>query len=234
MAVLLTRSEEENRRLAAALDAEAVAHMSWPLSRIDMFNDPVTVPDDVEALVFTSANGVRAFARLSEIRNFPAFCVGDRTSMLARETGFRDVRRAGRTVEELARTLAGQECRQLFYARARDVAADLGALLSDGFRLNEQVVYAATSAGPPESSVAAALADGRISAVMIWSRRNAEVLAEYLTKPSQSLGPATKLVAISENAAQPLSGAGFCKIHIADVPDSDGMLAAVFAALRQV
>jgi uroporphyrinogen-III synthase len=41
-----------------------------------------------DALAFTSANGVRAFARLSERRDVPVFCVGGRTTEAARDAGF--------------------------------------------------------------------------------------------------------------------------------------------------
>ena len=55
--------------------------------------------DGVQAVLFTSANGVRAFAAATTRRGFRAFAVGDATAAAARAAGFADVdkrRRRGR------------------------------------------------------------------------------------------------------------------------------------------
>ena len=233
MAVLLTRAEAENARFARQLDAVGIAHLSWPLAKIDQLDTKIELQHGTEAIVFTSANGVRAFAGLCAIRDLPALCVGDRTTEVARQAGFADAIRAGGTGAELLEELPNHTYRRLYYPRAEDISKDLRAGLPHDFELQEQIVYAARPTGPPESKVADALASGRIAIVTIWSRRNAQILEDYLTNSSYFPLEALKLVAISENASEPLNNAGFERVLIARTPDASGMLSAIFAALRQ-
>ncbi|MEI7573965.1 MAG: uroporphyrinogen-III synthase, partial [Phenylobacterium sp.] len=56
-------------------------------------------------LAFTSANGVRAFARLTPRRDLKAWCVGTATAGAARVAGFVDLVAGGGDVEALARVI---------------------------------------------------------------------------------------------------------------------------------
>ena len=207
--------------------------MSWPLNRIAFCDGPIAVPQGTEALVFTSTNGVRAFAAKTDARDLPVICVGERTTAQAKQAGFREASVGGKSAGELLHALPRLPYRRLFYARGRDVSTDLKAGLPPDFTLFEQVVYAAEPAGPPESKVAEALANGRIAVITIWSRRNAQVLEQYLTNSSHPRPETVKLAAISGNAAEPLAKAGFRAVLTAPSPDADGMMSAIFAALRQ-
>ncbi|MFK7944154.1 MAG: uroporphyrinogen-III synthase [Paracoccaceae bacterium] len=219
--------------MAPILDEAGIAHMNWPLSRIETLDNRIKVPGDSQALLFTSANGVRAFAGHSPMRDLPVLCVGRRTEDVARQAGFKAVTCAGGTVAELQAALPTLPHRRLYYARGEDVSADLAHGLPKDFAVHEQVVYAAKVGDPPESFVADALASGRIAAISIWSRRNGRFLADYLETSSKVKVTAINLVAISKNAAEPLGNSGFRRIFVAKVPDAGGMVAAFFAALRQ-
>ena len=60
------------------------------------------------SLVFTSANGVAAFAALTPDRALPVFTVGDATAEAARAAGFAAVRSAGGDIGMLAALLRGR------------------------------------------------------------------------------------------------------------------------------
>lgn len=235
MLVLLTRPERDNARIKARLDALGVETLCWPLSRIVPTDEVPSLPEETGAVVFTSANGVHAFADLSPRRDLPAICVGPRTAEAARRAGFGEVTETGGTVDHLRAYLAEAPHSHVFYARGRQVSTDLKAALSgSGCTVTEGVVYETRPGPPPESSVRSALASGRIDAVTIWSRRNADVFSDRLGElPAADISGAD-LVAISENAAQPLVSAGFRNILIAGSPDLDGMVAEIRAALRQL
>ena len=57
-------------------------------------------------MLFTSSNGVRAFAELSPRRDLPAFAVGDATAAAALAAGFTQFKSAGGDVRDLARLVA--------------------------------------------------------------------------------------------------------------------------------
>ena len=233
MAVLLTRAPEENARIALKLRDLDVESLCWPLSRIELTTAQVEVPRGTEALILTSTNGIRAFAAQSTRRDVPVICVGLRTAEIAQGLGFGSVTCAGTNVAALAAWLQSHDIRRLFYPRAREISRDIRDLLPGDFVLEEQIVYSAEPTGPPESHVAESLVNGRIAAISIWSRRNACLLAKYLTENPHMPMNRLDLVAISENAAQPLGNSGFRHIITPETPNAEAMIATLSAALRQ-
>src|SRR5690242_5683689 len=97
--VLVTRAEpgasETGERLRA-LGYQPIVEPVFAVAPI-----PVALPA-FDALAFTSANGVRVFAKLSPRRDAPVFCVGGRTADAALEAGFSNVRSADGDVAALA------------------------------------------------------------------------------------------------------------------------------------
>src|SRR5689334_1378911 len=125
--VAITRALPEAERSAEkarALGAEAIVA---PLLEMKdrAFDADIT---GVQALLFTSANGVRASARKITNRAVPALAVGDATARAARDAGFSDVRSAGGDVaalSALANASLNPKAGTLLYLSGADVAADL-------------------------------------------------------------------------------------------------------------
>ena len=227
MRVLLTRPEPRSREIAALLGAEGIEALIWPLTRVSFRETPLEPPAGTEALLFTSANGVRAFAALSARRDLPALCVGDATAEAARAAGFADVRSAAGDAAALARLALASGYRRFFHPRGARVAGDLaGTLGAAGCSLAAEVVYRTEEADPPPPEVAAALRAGTVDLVTVWSPANARILARRLAELTAPLGGST-LLAISEAAAAPLAGAGFGRVLIAPTPSRQAMLAAI-------
>lgn len=235
--VLLTRPLEDSRALADALAERGIDSLIWPLTRIVPIMPDIALPPGVDAVLATSAHGIRAFAALWKRRDLPVLAVSGKTAETARKLGFASVLVASGDAEGLARLAQGTGFRRLFYPRGREVSTDLvAALQTPGRAVTEAVVYAAEPGAEPSAPVASAFARGRIGAVTIWSRRNGAILAERLATGLAADLTSCTLVAISEAASEPLTGAGFARIVIASRPDAPSMLAAaadLFSHLRQ-
>ena len=232
MRVLLTRPLDRSRAVAATLEAEGIDCLIWPLTKIVPAARALSVPPGTSALLFTSANGVRAFAALEPRRDLPALCVGEATAEAARRAGFADVRSAGGDARALVALARESGIRAFLHPRGRDAAGDIaGWLAGSGQRVAEAVLYEATEAGPPPAPVAAALAEGELDLVTVWSPRGGAILAARLDALDADLG-ATDLLAISPAAAAPLAAAGFRRRIVAEAPSGTAMLAAIRAAAR--
>src|SRR5713101_572214 len=97
MRALVTRPREQSETLAAALASRGVEAIIEPL--IEVHYCQATIPlAGVQAILCTSANGVRALARSSDERRLPLFAVGDATAARARAEGFAAVWSAGGNV----------------------------------------------------------------------------------------------------------------------------------------
>lgn len=227
MRVLLTRPLDDSRALAATLEADGIAPLIWPLTRIVPTVTELTLPVATGGLLFTSANGVRAFAALIERRDLPALCVGEATGSAARKAGFLDCCSAGGDARALADLARNSGIRDFFHPCGRDPAGDLqGWLAETGQRVTEAILYQAQETGPPPAPVAAALAGGEVGLVTVWSRRNGEILARYLAAGDADIGD-TGLLAISPATAEPLENAGFRQITVTGSPNAAAMLAAI-------
>lgn len=232
MKVLLTRPAADSARIARKLAEKGIECLIWPLTRIVPLASRVEVPAGTEALLFTSPNGVRAFADAAPHRNLPVLAVGNGTAAAARTAGFIRVASAAGDAQDLARLARETGWRRLLHPRGRDAARDMGAELApDGIEVATAVLYAAELAGAPPTSVARALMAGEVDLVTVWSPRNGRFLADWLAEAGPPL-TTTDLLAISENAALPLRHAGFRRAIIAAHPDADAMLAQVFALPR--
>jgi uroporphyrinogen-III synthase len=229
MQVLLTRPLEDSHALADILKATGMEPIVWPLTRIVPTATSLQIPAATEAILFTSANAVRAFAKLAGRRDLPALCVGEATARSACATGFRDCVAANGNSRSLADLARKSGLREFFHPRGRDTASDLkGCLAQTGHNVTEAVLYRADEAGLPHPPIAAALANGSVNLVTIWSRRGAAILADYLTRIGASLGD-TGLLAISRRAAGPLDQSGLRHILIAEAPTQAAMLAKIQA-----
>ncbi len=105
MKVINTRPSPDAEAFSAAIRARGATPVLSPVMAIHFREGPAVVLPD-EALAFTSANGVRAFARANADRGFHAFAVGEATADEARRVGFAGVTTAGGDVESLASLIA--------------------------------------------------------------------------------------------------------------------------------
>lgn len=232
MQVLLTRPLDESRALAERLEVEGLEPLIWPLTRIVPTTATLKVPFQTGGLLFTSANGVRAFAALSPRRDLPALCVGEATAAVARKVGFLNCFSADGDARELADLARRSGIRSFLHPRGRDAAGNLKAWLAEtGQQVTEAVLYCAEKTGPPPAPIAAALSRGDVALITAWSPRGACILAGHLAAAGAPL-VRTTLLAISSAAARPLETLEFHRILIAESPDASAMLAAIRAESR--
>src|SRR5947209_4837807 len=125
---LVTRPRVEAESLAAALAARGIVAIIEPLLEIHYRGEPTPDLAGVQAILCTSANGVRALARLTDERALPLLAVGEATAARARAEGFASVESAGGNVDELIQ-LALRRLRpqagQLLHVAGTVVAGDL-------------------------------------------------------------------------------------------------------------
>src|SRR3974390_940486 len=86
MRILITRPVEDAEAIAARLAELGHDTVVAPLLTIRYLDRAVPL-EGVQAILATSANGVRAFSRLSARRDLPLFAVGPQTAEEARRAG---------------------------------------------------------------------------------------------------------------------------------------------------
>ena len=76
LSLIITRPQEDAEPLANELAALGVESLLAPLLSIEASETKMPDLTDVQALLLTSANGVRAFTHLSKERKIPKYAVG--------------------------------------------------------------------------------------------------------------------------------------------------------------
>jgi uroporphyrinogen-III synthase len=180
---LVTRPEEDAAPLAAALAARGIDVALEPLLAIEPLADAALDLAGVQALLFTSANGVRAFVQLARDRNLggwpdiPVLTVGDASAAAAQAAGFTRVESAGGDVEALARLAIERldpKAGPLFHAAGSAVAGDLAGRLGEaGFELRRTVLYEAKPAAQLSPATVTDLANGAFDLALFFSPRTA-------------------------------------------------------------
>jgi uroporphyrinogen-III synthase len=186
MQALVTRPIEDAGRLLSALAERGIGALLEPLIEIRFL--PAPAPDlvGVQAILATSANGVRALARLSEVRAVPLVAVGDATAEAARALGFTDVASAGGALWELVefacRRLQPQSGR-LVHAAGSVLAGDLkGELEARGFAVERVKLYEARLAPALSARAVEALASDAIDLAIFFSPRTASTFANLTAR----------------------------------------------------
>jgi len=221
--VLITRSEPGASETAERLAAAGYTPIIEPVFTIE----PVTAQiPDFDSLAFTSANGVRAFAKLSSRRDVPTFCVGARTAEAAREAGFINVHSANADVEALGVLINDKASKgsHVLHVGNEEARGDLtGRLRSAGHSASFVAIFRAVPSRTPGPVLSRHLAGtAEFEAVLVHSPRAATILAEF----AAGSAAAFDVAAMSAAAVAPLAAlAG--RTEIAAHPDEQSLLSAL-------
>lgn len=237
MHALITRPLEDAKPLAELLAGRGVECTVEPLLEIAPLPEAAIDLDGVQALLFTSANGVRAFAAKSSRRDLKVLTVGDGSATAARDAGFADVTAAGGDVEALAALVIAKldpKAGPLFHGAASVLAGDLqGKLEAAGFNLRRVVLYEARTATALTHETRMNLALGGVDMVLLFSPRTARTFAELWRKAdAPGLGKTTALC-LSAAVAREIGDLGWQRIETAANPDQPAMLTLVEAEIER-
>lgn len=234
MRVLITRPREDAEPLAAVLREHGVKAMIVPLLDIHALTGPPLDLGGVQALLATSANGVRAFAAREADRGLPVYAVGDATARIARAEGFRTVETASGDVAALAQLVRDRldpASGALVHVAGSKLAGDLcGMLSAAGFRYRREVLYEARAAGSLPSAAARAIGERSVQGVVLYSPRTAATFVD-LIREAGLVGDCEVLHAfcLSQAVADSVSAISWNRLVVAARPDQPALVRAVIA-----
>lgn len=236
--MLVTRPEPDAQSTLLKLEALGIAALAAPVMVRQTLDASVPPPGGFAAMVLTSANGVRALADrdlVEQYRHLPVFTVGDRTAFEAREHGFAEVASADGAFADLVNLIARARLSgPVFYPAGKHQSGDLGkALAPFGVMVATARLYEMVALDSLPENIFTQLADGSIGAVLVYSRRTAEIFARLAAGLDRAQRSAIAMLAMSEAVAEPLMENHFNRISLADRPDEDGMMTLALAFARE-
>lgn len=227
--LLMTRPEAQSVAFAGALGRaeEDFRLVVSPLIGVEV-TGPLPEQDGLRGLVFTSANGVRAWCQLGGRRDLPAFTVGAATAEAAAAEGIAATSADGDAEALIAMLMERRPDAPLMHARGRHSRGDVaGRLSAAGIETRAAVIY--DQPVRPLSHAALSALAGNVPVVApLFSPRTAALLSEVT--PVAPLCVA----AMSEAVAKALLPLHKRYLRIASRPESAAMRDLVADLLQQV
>lgn len=229
MRVLVTRPFEDARETAAALARRGHKAVIAPLLSLRFVDGPEPALRAIQAVLVTSANGIRGFARRTAKRDVPVFAVGSHTAVAASELGFSDVTNAQGDGTALARTvrerLKPEQGSLLLASTAYPRPVLWAALEQAGYCVSSLPVYEMDEQSVLPPAACEAFSARALDALLVFSPRSARVAAERIEEAGFAPNCRSLLACcISESAARPLEALPFREIRIAPEPNQESLL----------
>ncbi len=229
MRVLITRSGNDAENLARELGGRGFDVLVEPL--LDIQNLEVAPPDfsGTQAIIFTSANGVRALAGVTGRRDIRVMAVGETSARAAREAGFSEVESADGDIEALGDLIEGRlegAGGELFHVAGAEVAGDLERrLTAAGFKYRRQVFYQAVAPRSLSVATVAQIKEGAVEAVLFYSPRTVEIFLN-LARKARIIKPCREMTAycLSSNVAAAARKVPWRNIRVASSPNEEQLL----------
>ena len=186
----------------------------------------------VQALLITSTNGIRAFARRVPGRGIAVCAVGDASARAAGDLGFGDVTSASGDVEALAAMVKADRnpnAGALLHVAGTDLVGDLfGLLEAAGFEVRRAVLYEARAAGSLSGETRDAMEAGTLDGVLLFSPRTAALFAELVTDAGVS-ETCRDLIAycLSPAVAEKVQSLAWRDVVVATEPSQEALLRAL-------
>ncbi len=178
---------------------------------------------DVHHLLFTSANGVRVFCDLSERRDIPCLCVGDKTAAVARALGLEAVS-AGGNVQDLAalmRKYDHADDGQFLYLHGQHTAREIPGKIRD-IVIYDQIGCELTK------TAKSALTDHAPVLVPLFSPRSADLFMQQISGLTMRNSSA---ICLSQNVADRLDPSVFSDLRVASQPTAAAITREIAASV---
>ena len=230
--LIITRPREDAEPLAAELAALGVESLIAPLLSIEVSETETPDITGVQALLLTSANGVRVFARFSTERKLAIYAVGDASARAAREAGFENIESAAGDVETLAALVREKlDFRDgaLLHVAGSRVAGDLAGILGrSGFDYRRVQLYHAIKAPDLPPQCLSAIKDTQVDGVVLYSPRTAQAFVDLLTKAGlDDCTGQLSAFCLSDAVAAKIAARDWARVVVAETPDQAALIKSV-------
>ena len=230
MRLLITRPKDAAMSIASALSARGHVPVIAPVMDIRIRDGEPLIFEGVQAILATSANGVRALSQRSDRRDLPLYAVGPQTEEAARTTGFHSVHSAGGDATALADKVAAEldpTKGALFHAAGAETAGRMGeALRAQNFVVQSDILYDALPVMKLPDIAENAFRENLLEGVLLFSPRTAKIFANLVLEAGLAEKCGTlHAFCISAATAAALGSLKFARVAVAGNPNQEAMLA---------
>lgn len=229
MRLLVTRPREDAETFAAVLKERGHEAVVAPLLELRFMPGGEIPLLNFQAVLASSANGIRAFAARSSQRNLPVYVVGPQTAEAARQSGFADIISAdgdaAALIAKVAESTSPAKGKLLHAAGAETAGRIKHALAGHGYQVETAILYEAVPVELLPANAGEELRADRLDGVLMFSPRSARIFAALAAKDGLAEHcQRLEAFCISVATAEALSPLGFARLAVAGSPNQAAML----------
>ena len=227
--LIMTRPTAQSERFAASVASAWDGPLELIVSPLIKIVPIKTTAPDVDAVIFTSANGVDAAAAMDLRKGLVAWCVGGRTAQAAQQAGFVPITGPGDADGLVAHIISAHPAGTLAHIRGKHARGDVCARLNAaGLLCRDVVAYDQQSCALSTQAQAALNTDIPV-VVPLFSPRTSTILSKQ--------GPfmaTMHVIALSSAVEEAIDPELNWDVAVASAPDGEAMKHATLAALRRI
>jgi uroporphyrinogen-III synthase len=229
MRILVTRPQDDAEGTAELLAERRHEAIIAPLLDVKFREGDDISLEGVQAILITSANGVRALATRTARRDIQVLAVGPHSAECARDQGFTNVEHASGDAIALADFVSAQYAPAdgaLLHAAGADTTGYLvERLATRGFTVKSVVLYDAVAVSALPEVARTALEQHSVDAVLIFSPRSARIFLDLVTQAGLAEEcRRLQALCISKAAADALGTLAFQAVRVAPHPNQEELL----------
>lgn len=229
MRLLVTRPREDAEAFAAILRVRGHEAVVAPLLELRFMPGGEISLNKVQAVLASSANGIRGFAARSPERNLPVYVVGPQTAEAARHFGFANVISADGDAAALIAKVAestNPADGKLLHASGTETAGRIKqGLEAHGYQVEAVILYEAVPLESLPADAGEELRADRLDGVLMFSPRSARIFAALAAKNDLAEHcQRLEALCISVQTAEALSPLVFARLAVAGSPNQAAML----------
>lgn len=226
--LVLTRPAKQAKQDIAFFKENGIDCLSAPMINIRRvsYSDPSF--DEVDCLVFTSANALDFLDIPKRYLKIPVIVVGAQTAEAASGKGFASIKNCEGDACDIIDYISSREelkSKRFLYVRGKDVRLDMAAALAQmEISCANLIVYESVLTETMPDNLAALLNKGEIKGVSFLSVRTAENFARLVrvNKLEDAL-QSTKGLCISDSVLECVRVFNWGSTHVSSAPDGDAM-----------
>lgn len=227
--VVILRPVDECAEISDEIKIRGFDPFAEPIITIEYIDADYPDFDENTPLIFTSANGVRAFAQKYVDRTQQIYTVGRNTADEARLCGFTKVESANGNAADMVNLFTkplkiSGKCP--LYVRGEAVSSDLKSIFAKKYlNISEIIVYRSNLADNLSINLLKSLDSEKITAIMFFSVRGSRNFVQLIEQYGRVRTLKTiKALCISDAVVNCLSALPFQEVVVADQPDRYGMI----------
>lgn len=229
MRFLLSRPIVESEPLAKALAIKNIDSVIEPVLILKYLAKIPLKLNRFQALIFTSPNGIRAYNHHYKADDINVYCVGNKTSKMASDIGFKNVFSADGDLKKLSGIIKNSlnpENGPLLYLSGKHISGDLKAALEKiGFSVEKKEIYHMVALKNLSDKTKFQLENNNIDYIPFYSSRSALIFIELIKKANaEKYLRRIRALCLSPAIADVIKILNWQEIIIADKPTQYNLL----------